>query len=67
MDAAAEGLRIQREIFRKMPPARKLELAMELYWWARDLKAAGLRSQHPDWSEEQVQAAVREIFMYARS
>ena len=66
-DAAAEGQRIQDEILRKMTPARKLELAMDLYWSARELKAAGLRSQHPDWSEEQVQAAVKEIFMYARS
>ncbi len=66
-NAAAEGQRIQDDILRAMTPERKLELAMELYWSARDLKAAGLRRQHPDWSQEQVQAAVREVFMYARS
>jgi len=66
-NAATEGQRIQDDILRAMTPERKLELAMNLYWSARDLKAAGLRRQHPAWSQEQVQAAVREVFMYARS
>ena len=49
-----------------MTPEQKLKVAMDLYRSARELKAAGLRSQHPDWSESEVQEKVREIFLYAR-
>ena len=57
----------QIAIFRTMSPGRKLKLAEQLYWTARKLKAAGLRSQHPDWSEEQIQDEVRKIFLHART
>jgi len=55
------------ETLRRMSGEQKLKTAFQLYWGARRLKAARLRQEHPDWSEEQVQARVREIFMYARS
>jgi hypothetical protein len=51
------------EIIARMTPAQKLEAAMRLYWSARALKAAGLRAEHPDWSEEQIAAAVRRAFL----
>ena len=40
---------------------------MALYWSARNLKAAALRHQHPDWSEEKIQKTVREIFLTSSS
>ena len=55
------------ETLRRMSGRQKLKTAFQLYWGARKLKAARLRQEHPDWSEDQVQARVREIFMYARS
>jgi len=55
------------ETLRRMGGRQKLKAAFQLYWGARKLKAARLRQEHPEWSEEQVQARVREIFMYARS
>lgn len=55
------------ETLRRMSGRQKLKTAFQLYWGARQLKAARLRQEHPDWSEDQVQAGVREIFMYARS
>ena len=61
------GNDIQREIFRKMTAEQKLELSMRLYWSARQLKASCLRRQHPDWTEEQLQQKVTEIFRNARS
>ncbi len=39
---------------RAMTGARRLQLAEQLYWSARKLKMAGLRSQHPDWPEERI-------------
>jgi hypothetical protein len=55
------------EILRRMTPEQKLEASFNIYWTARELKAAGLRMLHPDWTEEQVQEEVRRIFFHARS
>jgi hypothetical protein len=44
----------QLALFRRMTPGRRLSLAEQLYWSARELKAAWLRSQHPDWTEEEI-------------
>ena len=53
------------ETINNMTPAQKLEAFMNLYWTARELKAAGLRLQFPHATEEEIQAKVREIFLYA--
>jgi hypothetical protein len=52
------------EIIARMTPAQKLEASMRLYWSARKLKAAGIRAEHPDWSEAEVAAAVRAAFLF---
>lgn len=57
----------QIEAFRRMTPAEKLRLAARFHRDARSLKAAGLRMLHPDWTDERVDRAVREAFLYARS
>ena len=57
----------QKRIYQSMTPEQKLEVALRLYYSARELKAAGLRAQHPDWTEEQIRDKVREIFLYART
>jgi Rv0078B-related antitoxin len=49
----------------RMTGQQKLRTAFLLYWGARKLKAAALRQEHPDWSEEQVQQKVKEIFLHA--
>ena len=46
---------------------KRLKAALRLYYSARALKAAALRDRHPDWREEEVNARVREAFLYARS
>jgi hypothetical protein len=45
----------------------RLKIAERLYWSARKMKAAGIRAQHPDWTEEQVNEEVRQIFLHART
>ena len=62
-----EGRARQIEIYRRMSPARRLELGMGLNRAARELKAAALRAQHPEWNEKQILEAVREAFLYART
>jgi hypothetical protein len=57
----------QLKVLRAMTGEERLEAAERLYWSARKMKVAGLRSQHPDWPETRVQADVRRIFSSARS
>jgi hypothetical protein len=57
----------QIRIFRSLTPEKKLRIALRLYHSAREMKAAGLRMQNPDWTEEKIQTKVREIFLYART
>ena len=57
----------QFEALRRMTPERRLALAEQLYWTARELKAAGVRAHHPDWSEEQVAREVKRLFTHART
>lgn len=57
----------QVEIYRRMTPGRRLEIAEQLCWTAREMKAAWLQAQHPDWSEAQVAQEVARIFSHARS
>jgi len=51
--------------YRRMTPGQKIEQAQAMYWAARRLEANSLRQQHPDWTEEQVEDRVREIFLLA--
>jgi hypothetical protein len=57
----------QIEISRRMTSGRRLEIAEQLYWSARKWKAAWLKAQHADWSEEQVAREVTRIFRDART
>jgi hypothetical protein len=57
---------VQR-VLQAMSPAQKLRAAERLYHSAWQLKSAALRAEHPDWSDEAIHRAVREIFLYARS
>ncbi len=53
----------QNKILREMSPRRRLEVAQELYEAAWQLKAAGLRREHPDWPEEHVLSKLRRVFL----
>jgi hypothetical protein len=57
-DTTPEAARVQIEIFRRMPPSKRLELACQMSDSARLLSAAGVRHRHPDYGEEQVKMAV---------
>jgi hypothetical protein len=57
----------QVRIFQRMSGEKRLQLAEQLYWSARKLKRAGLRLQHPDWPEQQIDAEVRRLFFHVRT
>jgi hypothetical protein len=50
-----------------MSPEQRWRASVALYWSARRLKAAFLRSTRPDWSDEDVEREVRREFLHARS
>ncbi len=56
----------QIEIYRRMTPGRRLEIAEQLYWLARRLKHAGLKAQHPDWTGQQIETEVTRIISHAQ-
>jgi hypothetical protein len=49
-----------------MTPQQRLRAASRLYWSARQLKEASLRTFRPELSEEEIKATVRDFFLYAR-
>jgi len=57
----------QKKAYQAMTPEQKLQVAFDLYYSAKELKAAWLKRQHPDWSAERINQVVKEIFLYART
>lgn len=57
----------QVRLLRAMSLERRAELALGFIRSMSELKAAALRSQHPDWSEERVSAELRRFVSDADS
>ena len=58
---------LQAERIRAMTADQKVRLSHALWVEARNVTAAGVRGRHPDWSESQVAARVRELMRDAGS
>lgn len=63
LEAEADVCRLQDELIRKMEPSRRLKIAQELWQTAWELKQSGLRAQYPEWTEEQIRAKARRVFI----
>ena len=59
--------KLQLEIFKKMSPAKKWQLTMDLYYSMRALKKAGIKHQHPDWDDKKVENELIKLFIHART
>ncbi len=57
----------QVKALRKMSLEHRAALALGFIRSMRQLKTAALRSQHPDWDEEQIDAALRRSMSDGRS
>jgi len=60
---ALAAKQMQAELIRRMSPGRRLEIAQGLYRTAWQLKEAGLRRQYPDWSDDEIRAKCRRVFV----
>ena len=55
---------VQIAAFRRMTPAKKMAQVVEMYHLGIAWKVAGLRMQHPDWTEEELRRAAQRISTY---
>jgi len=55
----------QIRLFSAMTPDQRWAVARSLYRTTRDVKRAGVRAEHPEWSDEQVLEEVRQQFLRA--
>jgi Rv0078B-related antitoxin len=63
LDTSTKSLERQREAFRRMTPEHRLALAAEMSDEIRAVAEAGIRRRHPDYSDEEVRAALVEILL----
>ncbi len=47
-----------KQILQSKTPEERLHMAFECNRTARTFMSAGLRSQHPEWTDEQIQAEI---------
>lgn len=48
-------------------PEQKLLLSLKLYYAAKELKTAAIKTFYPGLSEKEINEKVKRIFLYARS
>jgi hypothetical protein len=58
---------LQASIYKSMPPAQRLALAMRMFRQMQSLMDAGLRAEHPEWTDEYRRRIVAERILYART
>ncbi len=63
IDHAGAAEQLQSDILTRMTPGKRLEVARGLYEAAWQIKAAGLRREHPDWPEQRLLDTLRRIFV----
>ena len=49
-------------MYRAMSGEERLKLAEQIFWAVRRLRKAAIRGDHPDWSEDLVNAEVNRVF-----
>jgi hypothetical protein len=60
-----EGIHpVQIAAFRRMTPGEKFAQVVQMYHMGISFKIAGLRMQHPDWSEDELRREAQRISTY---
>lgn len=57
-DTSQEAASVQLEVYRRMTPAERLRVGLELTQMSRDLLSQGIRSRHPAYSNDEVRWAL---------
>lgn len=62
-DTDAQAARVQLEVYRRMTPSDRLQVALELTRMSRDLIAQGIRARHPEYTDDQVKWALIRLWL----
>ena len=57
----------QAEILKRKTPTERIAMVMDCHRTMRLLIAGGLRTRHPDWDQEKINAAVAERILHGAS
>jgi hypothetical protein len=60
-DTSPEGHAAQLEVYRRLGPTRRAQLAAQMSVDTRRLTREGIRSRHPDYTAEQTELALRRL------
>jgi hypothetical protein len=62
-DTTPEAALVQLEIYRRMSPSRRMELALEMSDSLRKVVAAGVRQRHPEYTDDRARLAVIHLYL----
>lgn len=62
-DTASEAAAVQLDSYRRMGPAARLDVCLQLGEMSRSITSSGVRARHPDYSDEQVRQATLRIWL----
>ncbi len=62
-DTSEAAARVQIEIYRRLTPEQRVELAIEMSEAARETSRGGIRSRHPEYDELEVEHALRRLLL----
>jgi len=57
--------KIQYKILTKIAPSKRLLIALDLIYSARELKRASLRKKYQQESDKEIEKRLKELFLYA--
>lgn len=60
-DTSRDVFEAQVELYRAMTPAKRVQMSWDMTSYALGVAADGIRSRHADYSEEEVQWALRRL------
>ena len=60
-DTAPEAYDVQIEVYRRMTPTQRFEIAVQLSEQVNEMAADGIRSRHPEYSEDEVRWALHRL------
>jgi len=64
LDTTPEIEAMQIRLLRSMSVERHLEIALEISLLSRELMKAGVRNQHPDWSDREIEREVHRLAFF---
>jgi hypothetical protein len=65
LDTSPAALKRQRETFRRMTPEQRLAVAAEMSEEIRAIAESGIRHRHPEYSDDEIRAALVAILLRA--